>query len=265
MALCANSSLMEVIVTRRRRRVKWGLLSIAAGVALGVLSLALASFDSLWTMLGVARDLRTGQSTGLAILFLSLGFLIALHFQQEEFKLELLAAQQANLNRLIASVPMIGVFSYQTGEDAMSTLTKVIATARAASNTRISSSKVNTMVGRHGLSSPWDSALRHAVANGLTYREVVSSNHAELVRDRRLTTDGSHGVYEAVILRQVPPAFLNFIVLEYLDGTKDLWFGWMASRTSGFEGTVVRTAELRLIALFERWHNELFSAGQLVT
>jgi len=242
------------------KRSRRGVVSVAVGVVLSVVSMALPSLDSMWNALGVARDLRAGHSTGLAIMFLCLGFLVALYFQQEEFKAELQRTLSAETARLEAGLPTFGVITRQTGDEAMTTLTALVATARMVANTRISSAN-SEVATRHGVSSPWDQALRQALTRGLTYREVISPNHADLARDRRAAIAGSPGVYEAAVVRQLPPAFLNFIIIEQHDGTKEVWFGWLASRTSGFDGPVVRTAETHLVTLFERWHTELLSTG----
>ncbi|MFD4635920.1 hypothetical protein ACFWN2_01325 [Lentzea sp. NPDC058436] len=243
-----------------RKRSRRGLVSVAVGIVLGVVSMALPSFDSLWSFLGVARDLRTGHSTALAILFLCLGFLVALYFQQEEFKAELERSLRNESARLEAGLPAFGLLTRQTGDEAMATLTALVATARTVANTRISPPKVE-VAARHGAGSAWDVALREALARGLTYREVVSPNHSDLARARKAAIAGSTGVYEAVTVRNLPSPFLNFIVVEQRDGTKEVWFGWLASLTSGFDGTVVRTGETHLVSLFERWHTELLGAG----
>ena len=49
--------------------------------------------------------------------------------------------------------------------------------------------------------------------------------------------------------------------MERVDGTKEVWFGWLTSRTSGFDGSVIRTAEAHVVALFERRHTELLASG----
>ncbi|MFD9740604.1 hypothetical protein [Umezawaea sp. NPDC059074] len=242
------------------KRSRRGVVSVAVGVVLSVVSMALPSFDSLWDALGVARDLRAGQSTGLAIMFLCLGFLVALYFQQQEFKAEVERTLRAEATRLAAGLPTFGVIRRQTGDEAMTTLAAVVATARMVANTRISSAN-SEVATRHGVSSPWDLALREALTRGLTYREVISPNHADLARDRKAEIAGSPGVYEAVVVRHHPSPFLNFIVIEQHDGTKEVWFGWLASRTSGFDGPVIRTGETHLVTLFERWHTELLGSG----
>jgi hypothetical protein len=250
-------------MAEKNRRPIGGILSIAIGTILGVLSLALSSYDQLWDFFGVARDLRTAQTTALAILFLSAGFLVAVYFQQGDFKAELLAAQRSELAKLINSIPNTAIYTYYTGDDAMEALVAVLATVRCASNTRVLSRQLNLTL--HAEASPWDQAIQNCVQSGLTFREVVSPGNEALVRNRRRSATGGKGVYEATILRHSLPSFLNFIVLEYRDGSKEVWFGWIVSRSSGFEGTVIRTAEVRIVTLFERWHSELFMAGQVVS
>ncbi len=241
---------------------KLGVLSVGIGTVLGVSSLALASYDPLWNLLGVARDLRAAQSTGLAILFINAGFLVAVYFQQGDFREDLLSEQATEFSRLICAMPTTGVFSYYTGEGAMEALAVILPTARTACNTRILSRQLSST--SHPGFAPWDTAVRQAVRAGLTFREVVSEGNEAIVRDREGATSGGRGVYEAVVLRNTLPSFLNFIVLESRDGSREVWFGWIVSRGSGFEGTVIRTSEVRIVTLFERWHSELYLAGHPV-
>lgn len=249
-------------MARKSGRSTWGIWSLIIGTALGVLSLALPSFNPLWNLFGVARDLRAAESTALGILFVNIGFLVALYFQQGDFKAEMLLAQRVELQKLSNSIPTTSLYSYYTGDDAMAALVAILPTVRCASNTRILSRQLNLT--SHAESSPWGTAISTCINAGMTFREVVSPGSETLVKNRRQLVAGCRGVYDAVILRHSFPSFLNFIVLEMRDGSKEVWFGWVVSRTSGFEGTVIRTGEARIVTLFERWHSELFTAGQHV-
>ncbi|HEV2889182.1 MAG TPA: hypothetical protein VGX28_02300 [Frankiaceae bacterium] len=228
-----------------------------------MLSLALVSYDRLWSFLGVARDQRAGQSTGLAVLCVCIGFLVAVYIQQCDFHAELIQAQAQEFAAFRSALPPADTYSYYTGTEAMALLVNAISTARVAKNTRILSPKLSET--SHSAGSSWDLAIRQAVAAGLTFREVVSRDNEALTRDRLSAAEAGVGRYEASILLHSLPSFLNFIVLEKVDGSREVWFGWVVSRTAGFEDVVVRACEDHIVRLFERWHSELFLAGRRVT
>src|SRR4051794_28675953 len=114
-----------------------GPLSVAVGTGLAVLSIALTAWDGLWNTLGVAADQKSIIVTSLAILFVNLGFLVGVYFQQNDFKAEVLESQRNELLSLRHLIPSIRVFATYTGEAAMSILTSVLPTTAVALNTRI--------------------------------------------------------------------------------------------------------------------------------
>jgi len=255
----------------QQKRRRQSLISIAAGMALGVLSLALPSFNRMWSAFGVSNSLRVGESTALAILFINLGFLIAVYFQQSDFSDEitsqqtemterLLSAQATEFSQILNALPSTEVFTYYPGEKAMSSLTAILPNMHKALNTRMLTIEANKT--NHPALSPWDEAVRESVRNGLTFREVLSAGNEPLALGRIDAADGGRGIYEASLLAYNLPSFLNFIILEGRDGSSEVWFGWIVSRTAGYEGTVVRTSEGRIVKLFEQWHSELFASGE---
>ncbi|HVF03197.1 MAG TPA: hypothetical protein VNA20_00010 [Frankiaceae bacterium] len=227
-----------------------------------MLSLALVSYDRLWTVLGVARDQRAGQSTGLAVLCVCIGFLVAVYIQQCDFHAELIQSQAREFSEFRSVLPASDTYRYYTGTEAMALLVSALPTARVAKNTRILSPKLSET--SYAAGSPWDLVIRQAVAAGLTFREVVSRDNEALARDRLSSSVGGTGRYEASILLHSLPSFLNFIVLEKGDGSREVWFGWVVSRAGGFEDVVVRAREDHIVRLFEKWHSELFQAGRRV-
>lgn len=237
-----------------------GILAIAVGTALAVVSVALPAWTGLWKWLGVTDDMRATLSGVLAIVFVNAGFLVGIYFQQNDFKQEVLSTQRQELAEFRSAIPSLQVFATYSGESAIRALGSTIRTARLALNTRILAPKIGEV--SHGSGSQWDNAVRDSIRAGLVFREVVSPDNEPLVRRRAAESLGGAGAYQAFILRHSLPSFMNFIVLESLDGQKEVWFGWTVSKTSGWEGAVVRTGEARIVGLFERWHGELQQAGQ---
>jgi hypothetical protein len=247
-----------------KTRVRWnGILAIGIGTVLAVASIALTAWNTLWSSLGIDNDQRTGVATALTILFLNLGFLVGLYFQQNDFKTEVLDAQQHGLQGLRNMIPSLTVFAAYTGEAAMGILTQRLPVATVALNTRILSAKMSET--SHAAESPWDVAVRRSVKGGLIFREVVSPDNESLARARLASSGGGRGRYQAAVLRHNLPSFMNFIVLEMSDGRKEVWFGWVVSLTAGWEGTVICTAEHKVVTLFEGWHAELLRAGHFIS
>jgi hypothetical protein len=234
------------------------MVAIAIGVILSVISVMLTTYDPLWSWLGVSRDLRGAQTTGASILFVSLGFLVAVYYQQQDFNESLLTAQQDLTNRLLQSLPHAGVFSRHTGDESMRIIAALLPLSRYALNTRVFPESLNPT--KNIGFREWDVSLRAAVRAGLTYKDVVSIGNEDLAKDRYASVAGGAGQYDAVLLEHSLPSFLNFIVLESHSGAKEVWFGWLITRGSGFaETTVIRTNEEQIIAIFEQWHRELFA------
>lgn len=246
---------------KTRRNSVLGILSIAVGTAIAVVSLMLASYNPLWNAFGVAPAARGSQSTGLAILSINLGFLAAVYFQQSDFRIQVLEEQSTRITGLLRSLPSTGLYDYHTGDEAMQTLAALLPTLRTVWNTRIFTQRDNPT--DHPAYSMWNNAIRGSVLAGLTFKEVMSQGNQDLAQERRAATRGGRGSYQASILRYPLPSFLNFSVLENHDGSKEVWFGWVISRAGGFEGPVIRTSETRIVAMFEHWHGELFGAGRL--
>jgi hypothetical protein len=243
---------------RHRRTIA----SIAVGFLLGFLSLFLPSFDALWQFFGVAQEQRVLLSIALALMFSNVGFLLAMYFQQTDFMAQQSDQSARQVASIVSMIPSTKLYLFQTGDEAMITLAKLLPTVKTVWNTRIFTGSTNPT--NHPGFSAWDTALRDSVRLGLTFREVVSAGNEDLARLRQHSVVGGRGVYEASVLRYQLPSFLNFCVVESHAGTKEVWFGWVISRGSGFEGTVVRTAEARVVALFEHWHGELFGSGRPV-
>lgn len=233
----------------RRPPSRNAIISLTLGTVLGLATFAVTSYQPLWEAVGASGPVAASLGIGLSVTILLLGFLIALYFQQVDFQDELRRA-----------IPSLTLFELFTGDEAMHNVARLFSSARVALNTRIFSGEFNPMENPGHYS--WDRQLRAAVRNGLTFREVVSSGNLELVKDRKQKLRKSRGMYEAVIVDYEFDSFLNFVLLEFKDGSKEVWFGWLISTGAGFEQHVVRTTEKEVVHLFEVWHRDLCAKGR---
>lgn len=272
-------------------------MSISVATVLGFASIGLAAWGRLWDSLGVAVNDRAALSTALAIVVLVSGFLFGLYFQQNDIKDEIVESQLQQLTvslsgaeKIISSllldsqrkvesllqeqrkeiadfhrmIPADRLYACYSGDDAMLKLMEILqeGKARVMLNTRILSPDISKW--SFAIDSPWDIAVRQAVDSGLTFREVVSPADRELAQGRLEASKGKRGHYNAWILDHKLPSFLNFSIVHYKDGRKEVLFGWVVSVTHGYEGTVIRSTDSRIVITFERWHEELLGAGVLV-
>lgn len=238
-----------------RRPSRNAAISLGLGLAVGIIGFALTSFDPLWEVLGVDPEIRAPLGIGLSLFVLLVGFLGALYFEQLAFY----AGQvdfQAEVRR---SIPTVTLFSVSTGDEAMKRVSGLLLSARSVRNTRVFQG--HYVPPPHPRVSEWDAALRTAVHNGVTYREVVSVGNEALVLERQRAAAGGRGTYGAVVIDWPLPTFLNFVILELQDGTRELWFGWLISPHVGYEEDVVRTTEQRTVDLFRNWHLDLYAHG----
>ena len=209
--------------------------------------------------MSVPYDLRASLSIGLSVFVLLLGFVLAIYFLMAEWTDEIARGNEALLVRMMHTIPQLDHFTFHTGDESMKIIGDQFAKAKIALNTRIFNGDYNPR-SNTGF-EVWDRGLRRAVRNGLTYKEVVSRGNRELCISRANGAIGGKGTYDAVWINYTLPCFLNFVILEYEGGVKEVWFGWLVSRGVGFENYSIRTTEARIVHMFENWHRHLFAEG----
>ncbi len=238
-------------------------LSVGAGTVLGVGSLALASYNPLWDWLDVPVEMRSAIATGASVLFVILGFLYAFYTNHAALSTDLQNDMIELSSEMRRTIPSLTLFTVCTGEEAFHRISNLLPHAQVALNTRIFQDDYNPDDNPGFVR--WDAEIRAAIQRGLNYREVMSSGNRELALARLRSSTGAVGQYKASILRYPLPSFSNFTVFHLRDMSKEVWFGWLISRGSGFEGAVVRTTESHVVEFFEQWHRDLFAHGEPVT
>jgi hypothetical protein len=248
------------VTDRQEKLSRRSWLYLASGALLGFLSLILG--NPLWRLMGVSATYRSEYSTASAVTFIVLGLAAAIVFQLNEFRETVTTQQSEELARVINSMPSSKVFIAWSGEESMERLIAQLPDTNVALSTRVYASELGVIP--HATGSQWDSAVCQYIQNGGTYRDVLSDASAPIAKERILAGEAGKGFYQAVQVPSELPSFLNFIILTKKDGRKQVWFGWLFSRTTAFDGQVFETAEARIVDLFEQWHHDLFSSGNVI-
>jgi hypothetical protein len=236
--------------------------SILLGTLIGVATLALTNFDPLWNWLKVPANIRDPLTLGMSIFFLLVGFLLAFYFQQADAATTQAAENERFRTGMLQSIPQLTLFTMYNGGEAIRFISEVLGKAKIVLNTRIFTGTYNPNEKSLQL---WDSAICDAVNERLFFKEVVSEGNRDLVSNRIRATSNSKGTYQGAWVDYQLPGFLNFIILEFSTGLKEVWLGWRISPGVGFECPVVRTNEAHVVAIFENWHHELYAKAEQVS
>jgi hypothetical protein len=248
-------------VTERQEmlsRRSW--LYLASGALLGFLSLIFG--NPLWGLVGVSARNRAEYSTASSVTFIVLGLAAAIVFQLNEFRETVTTKQADEFARVVNAMPFSKVFIAWNGEESMERLISQLSDANVALSTRVYPRELGVIP--HATGSPWDEAVCQYIRNGGTYRDVLCDASEPVAEGRILAGKTGKGFYQAVRIPSDLPSFLNFIILTLRDGRKQVWFGWLFSKTTVFDGQVFETAESRIVDLFEQWHRDLFSFGEVI-
>lgn len=159
-----------------------------------------------------------------------------------------------------------GSLMKHTNEQGIVLLSGLLKDTTSAQNTRLFPPKQ----GKHypETFTIWNEAIRENVNNnGLHFKELVSRDfweselkefHASLSDNPRYT----------LILVDFPPnleSILNFIIMEYKDGRKEVWFGWTFTKFEGKEQQCFQSDDASLVRFFELWYRDLSIANAKIT
>jgi hypothetical protein len=107
----------------------------------------------------------------------------------------------------------------------------------------------------------WETAVRRAIRRGAKFKEVITPGYASHARARAAALKKAKGLYEVNQVGSDLGSFLNFTVFELQDGTEEAFFGWLISKSHGFEHQCFRSGDERVVNLFRDWFTSMFTAG----
>ena len=238
-------------------------VAISVGIFVGAVGLWLGTYDPLWASIGLPAELRAPLTTATSLFALLVSFLLAFYLQQASVLAAITASEgriESKIAEIVSSIPRVQSTSCQNADEALRSISNAIGRASTVLNTRIAPTCYDTYPPSL---KKWDRAIATAVRAGTIFREVVSPCWAALSAERVVELGGK-GIYQGYVVATELPAFLNFSVITFQDGTKEVWFGWLMSQSHSFDGTVARSTEQRLVQLFESWHASLVGSARAV-
>jgi hypothetical protein len=244
-------------------RQRGELIAVVLALLFGMFGVWLGTYDPLWEKLSIEADLRGSLTTALSLFLMLSGFFIAFYLQHAGIQEQLLDIRKNLPAELLAasqSGPQVDVFGVADGNQALRRLSERVKLAKVVLNTRITTGTSRFVTETDSLMT-WERSIRAAVRSGTVFREIVSEGWKDLAMERAAELVRCKGLYEASCIAMPLPAVLNFIVLQYADGTKEVWFGWIMSSTYAFDQACIISSERRVVQLFENWHATLFSSG----
>lgn len=225
--------------------------SIVIGTFMSVFGLAVGSYDPMWVQFNVNADVRGGLTIGVSLFCLLLGFLIAIYLKAQSQE-EVL---NKNLNDLKYQIPQISTFKVLDANSALLYLECQFPLIRSMVNTRIASDENAGYSTAQGKS--YSAAIEKAIKNGLQLREIVNKPWQQSAEERRKSLTSKiafgpvNGSYEFQVLNTSLPSFLNFCVLDYFDGRKEVIFGWAITKGRRFEQKCFVSDEKSIVEFFE--------------
>lgn len=259
----------------RPDRREYALLVI--GLLFAVITIWLGSYGELWATLD--PRLRGSLTVAVSMFFTLGGFLLASYVQrgrlsqelvqakkaiiaqQRQTKREIIAQQRQAKKDIIqqqAHSPQIDAITVYTGTEGMEHITRLVLQAKVALNTIILP-RVEDLWPKQPIMEDWDKAVILAVQNSTCFRDVASEACERFVIARASALSGMD--YGARVVPSTIEAFPNFIVLEYQDSTKEVWFGWTRPSPASFSQRCFRCRESEVVAFFEKLHDTLFESG----
>lgn len=238
---------------------KLEILSIVIGIFMSVFGLVFGSYDPLWDQFDVNADVRGGLTIGLSLFFLLLGFLFAIYLKSQSQE-EIL---NQTLNDLKYQIPQLSTFKVMDANSALSYLECQLPLIRSMINTRIASNQNAGYSTTEGKS--YNAAIEKSIKKGLQLREIVNKPWQESAENRKQSLTSIilgqvNGSYEFQVVDTALPSFLNFSVLAYLDGRKEVIFGWAITKGRRFEQKCFVSDERSIVEFFESWFYDLYSA-----
>jgi hypothetical protein len=160
-----------------------------------------------------------------------------------------LSANEVNFIPILAgSTP----FETYDSERALLILAERLKEATYVYNTRITGKNVKkTPYSKKAMI--WHEALKDFVPKDGTFlKEILSNLWIPEIQDLLLLDD-----YRAYNLNYEVTSFLNFIILYYKDGSKEVWIGWLLSEHKHLEQPCFVFREEKIVSLFMDWFKDL--------
>lgn len=235
--------------------------SMIIGLSASIAIAALGTYEPLWIKLKISDPVLRGILTVFIALLAMLGsFLMAIYVELGNQSETLTQSNNDLVTEVINTMPHIQPFRCIPCEAAILEISAKLSRVKLVWNTRIVASAAPSGY-PNTVGKTWTDAVISGLQHGLHFRDVISSAWVDYCTELRDNINVEGGSYDAKVVGIDIPSFMNFIILEYIDGSKELYFGWALSPLYGFDQNSFLTTEGRLIHFFESLFSELWSQG----
>jgi hypothetical protein len=159
------------------------------------------------------------------------------------------------IDKKFSGIPIFNIITeYKTADEAMEYLCSKLPLANTILNTKISKDTIHV---NNELGKRYKKTLKECIKNGLTYKDVISNGFEEYKTELELYSKGLTGKYICKNVDIDLSCFINFIILIYKNGEKELLIGWATSAYNGTEIPAYKISDSRIISYFEDYHMDL--------
>lgn len=225
------------------------------------ISFAFSAYDPLWELLGLPNDQRASMTTGFSLFLMLLGHFLGVESLDRTLgaKIDTLSVAVNNINHVIGQS---NIHKLGTGDDGLRYLVSRFASATSIQNTRVPSA--NATKYRSEFAPTYGKAFEELVRSGTIVREIVGvglKSYCEKLAS--ISRNADNPTYHYSIVDPKPISFINFTIIGYHDGAKEVIFGWPVSAVEEFSAQCFASKDPSLIQLFDIAFRELAAAGSL--
>lgn len=192
------------------------------------------------------------------------GFLFAIYFVLDKTRKEVSKLPNDIKKELKESFPAIEQLRHYPGDDGLKKVAYKLSNVKKVYNTRIITPDYKGNL-YNDETDIWNENIIKQVMEGLTFVDIVCGKgmkSAETITNELNKKPGMvKGKYTSIKIDFSWKSFINFKILEFSDGTHELWFGWRISQTTAIDEICFRSTDPLIIKLFEELHKDLQRSG----
>lgn len=221
----------------------------------------------IWDYFGIKSELAKSSLTiSSSIFIMFIGFFLTFYDLLNSLRNDFILLKNEIAEEVFSSVPNYDKLNSYTGTEAILILSKKLSFAKLALNTRFTPQEFGRLYSPE--TSVWNKSICRHIKNGLQFREVSCYSGTDECHEMNKSLKlikGIKGSYKASQIDLNISSCINFIVLYFRDGTKEVWFGWILTKGKELEKICFKSSNGNLIDMFEDWHASLFNDGKIIT
>jgi uncharacterized protein YpmB len=239
------------------------ILIISISAILGLLSIIFG--NKLWTFLGINDiSLQASLISISSIFIIFFGFLISYFSLLSETQEKVIELKTDLIAEIKSFLPHTDNFKVYNGTEALKIIAEKLNQTQLTLNTKLASKDFDVDKFYVGGTDSFPKAVKSAVKNGMVFKEIAANYGVKMARELKADINSLKNVsgrYEGYEINIELNSMINFVILQFRDGTKEIWFGWLVSKGRDIDQSIYRSTDVRLIGLFETWHSDICRNG----